>query len=44
MLENPNTMYLEYTKDVINNANMVLINNYHESKKRYELINEKTLK
>ena len=28
----------------INNANRLLINNYHESKERYNLINEKTLK
>lgn len=30
--------------DVIKNANLILINNYHESTKRYNLINEKTLK
>ena len=30
--------------DSLKNANMLLINNYHESTKRYNLINEKTLK
>ena len=30
--------------DCINNANMILINNYRESTDRYNLINEKTLK
>ena len=30
--------------DVIKNANLILINNYHESTNRYNLINEKTLK
>lgn len=30
--------------DVVKNANLILINNYHESTRRYHLINEKTLK
>jgi len=41
-----NTFYNKFMMrilDCINNANMILINNYHESTERYNLINEKTL-
>lgn len=42
-----NTFYSKFMMrmlDTINNANMILINNYYESTERYNLINEKTLK